>query len=620
MSNTSASSTFESLGLEPQLLSAVEASGYREPSPIQAASIPVLLEGHDLLGLAQTGTGKTAAFALPALQMLDKSLRKPQVLVITPTRELAIQVAQFFEKYTRQIKGISVLPVYGGQTFSIQLKALKQGPQVVVGTPGRLMDHIERGKLILDDLNMLVLDEADEMLRMGFIDDVEWILQHTPSHRQIALFSATMPNTIKRVAQRYLNQPKEIKIAAKTTTASNINQRFWVVKGLHKLDALSRIIELEQHDAMLVFVRTKSATLELTEKLGARGYSCEALNGDIPQNAREKIVERLKQGKFDVLVATDVVARGLDVERISHVINYDIPFDSEAYVHRIGRTGRAGRSGEAVLFVSKNEMRLLKTIERTTKQPIQEMQVPSVEEINNLRVQRFKSEVMDTIALQDDLGVENPSAQKVQELALFKELIDELQYHEKVEPYKIALALLAMAQHAKPLLLQEEHPRRKKLVQQAQQGASQSYQESTARSRQNSQSSAIKHASRPVALSEFPDLEMERFRIEVGHRDGVKPGNIVGAVANEAGLESQYIGQIEIFDEFSTIVLPSGMPGEVFHDLKKVWVCQRQLKISRLTGHVSDSKKLSKKRKKRKSQNRSLKVRDTAKDSKKKVA
>src|SRR6185437_6937220 len=377
--------TFADLGLGEALLATLTEVGYESPSPIQAATIPPLLKGHDLLGQAQTGTGKTAAFALPILARLDRTKTKPQALVLAPTRELAIQVAEAFQRYAAKLPGFHVLPIYGGQSYGPQLGGLKRGAHVVVGTPGRVIDHLERGSLDLSGLTTLVLDEGDEMLRMGFIDDVEAVLKKTPPTRQIALFSATMPAPIRRIAQTYLREPVEISIKSKTTTATNIRQRYWWVSGLHKLDALTRILEAETFDAMLVFTRTKQATEELAEKLQARGVSAAAINGDIVQAQRERTIQQLKDGKVDILVATDVAARGLDVERISHVLNYDIPHDTEGYVHRIGRTGRAGRSGEAILFVTPREKRLLQAIERATRQPIAEMQLPGVEVVNDKR-------------------------------------------------------------------------------------------------------------------------------------------------------------------------------------------------------------------------------------------
>jgi ATP-dependent RNA helicase DeaD len=394
---------FADLGLAEPVMAAVSEVGYESPSPIQAATIPALLAGRDVLGQAQTGTGKTAAFALPLLSRLDLRAGKPQVLVLAPTRELAIQVAEAFQRYAAKLPGFHVLPIYGGQSYYPQLQALKRGVHVVVGTPGRVIDHLERGTLDLSELRALVLDEADEMLRMGFIEDVETVLKKTPETRQVALFSATMPSQIRRIAQTYLRDPAEVTIAAKTTTATNIRQRYWYVSGLHKLDALTRILEAEPFDAMIVFARTKSATEELAEKLQARGLAAAAINGDIAQAQREKTIQQLKEGKLDILVATDVAARGLDVERISHVLNYDIPYDTESYVHRIGRTGRAGRSGEAILFVSPREKNMLRAIERATRQPIQEMQLPSVEAVNDVRVSKFLSRIADTLATDEFL-------------------------------------------------------------------------------------------------------------------------------------------------------------------------------------------------------------------------
>ena len=401
MSETQPTGTFNDLGLSDAVLKAVQESGYEQPSPIQAESIPAILSGKDVLGQAQTGTGKTAAFALPILSNLDMDAKGVQVMVLTPTRELAIQVAEAFQSYAKHIDGFHVLPIYGGQSYDIQLRQLKRGVQVVVGTPGRVMDHMRRKTLKLDSLTSLVLDEADEMLRMGFIDDVDWILSHTPNTRQIALFSATMPKEVKKVAVNHLNKPVDIKIANKTATAKNINQRYWMVSGLKKMEALTRVLEVEEFDGVIIFVRTKMATEELAEKLQARGFSAEALNGDIVQKQRERLVAKLKNGSIDIIIGTDVVARGLDVERISHVINYDIPYDTESYVHRIGRTGRAGRSGEAILFISRREQRMLRQIEKATKQDIKPMNIPTVDDINQNRTQRFKNQIMETLVAKD---------------------------------------------------------------------------------------------------------------------------------------------------------------------------------------------------------------------------
>ncbi|HET8552869.1 MAG TPA: DEAD/DEAH box helicase [Gammaproteobacteria bacterium] len=533
------------MNLSAPLLRALDEVGYESPSPIQAATIPPLLAGRDVLGQAQTGTGKTAAFALPILSRLDIRQKMPQALVLAPTRELAIQVAEAFQRYASAIKRFHVLPIYGGQSYQPQLAALHRGAHVVVGTPGRVMDHVKRGTLKLDELAWLVLDEADEMLRMGFIDDVEWIFEQTPPARQVALFSATMPAAVRRIAKRHLREPAEITIKTRTSTVANTRQRYWLVSGLHKLDALTRLLEVEPFDAMLVFARTKQSTEELAERLEARGFACAALNGDIAQAQRERTVARLKDGKLDILIATDVAARGLDVERVSHVINYDIPYDTESYVHRIGRTGRAGRSGEAILFVTPRERRMLSTIERATRQPIEPMELPSVEAVNDQRIARFKQRISDTLAGND--------------LDAFKTLVAQYEREHEVAAIDIAAALASLAQGETPLLLQPGAAER----------APRGEREPTPRE---------KRAARKPRTA---DADMETFRVEVGYAHGVKPGNIVGAIANEAGLDSEYIGRIDIRDDHSLVDLPKGMPKETFQTLKKAWVVNQQLRISR---------------------------------------
>ncbi len=558
MSDSKHATSFSELDLAPALLKAIEDVGYEQPSPIQAESIPVLLEGKDLLGQAQTGTGKTAAFALPLLSRLNLKLREPQLLVLAPTRELAIQVAEAFQTYARHMKDFHVLPIYGGQSYEIQLRQLRRGVHVVVGTPGRVMDHMRSGKLKLDSLQALVLDEADEMLRMGFIDDVKWVLEQTPDTRQIALFSATMPKEIRKVAEQHLNKPTIIKVAQKTATAETIRQRYWPVSGLHKLDALTRILEVENFDAMLVFVRTKTATAELAEKLEARGHACAALNGDIAQNMRERIVDRLKKGQLDILVATDVVARGLDVKRISHVINYDIPTDVEAYIHRIGRTGRAGKTGDAILFVSQREKRLLRSIEKTTRQPIEPMQMPTAKDINQQRMLRFKQRVRESLA--DDKN------------ELYYQLLTEVQEEEGAEPLEIAAALAGLLQGDEPLLLSEKELRPVR-EERGERGRSRDEKRGPKRGKSAGSGKAL-------PLKGHPEVEMQRFRIEVGYQHDVKPGNIVGAIANEADLDSEYIGHIEIFEDHSTVDLPAEMPKETFLALKKTRVCQHRMDIS----------------------------------------
>ena len=540
---------FSSLSLSEPIIKAIADAGYETPSPIQAEMIPHILQGRDVLGQAQTGTGKTAAFALPLLEGIDLMNKQPQVLVLAPTRELAIQVAEAFQSYARYFKGFRVSPIYGGQDFRPQLRRLKNGLHVVVGTPGRVMDHMRRGTLKLDRLKCLVLDEADEMLRMGFLEDVEWILEQSPEGRQIALFSATIPKEIRRIAKKHLNNPKEITIKKKTTTADLINQRCWIVKGTHKLDALTRILEVEAFDAMLCFVRTKTAAVELAEKLNARGFAAAALNGDIPQKQREQTVERLRTGALDIVVATDVAARGLDVDRISHVINYDIPYDTEAYIHRIGRTGRAGRSGEAILFAAPREMRMLTAIERATKQKIELMELPSNVEVSKKRIADFKNKVSDMLEAKD--------------LPFFASLVEEIQKESKAELLNIAGALARLAQEESVLIPKKEKAADKR------QEKKQSKRESESRKKFSKK-------------SRFGQAEkgMQRYRLEVGRIHKVNPGSIVGAIANEADLDSEYIGAIRIYDTFSTVDLPQEMPKEIFRILQKTHVAGRKLKLS----------------------------------------
>ena len=550
--------SFNELALNKDLLKALDDVGYEKPSPIQAETIPLLLDGRDIIGQAQTGTGKTAAFALPLLTDLDLKQKEPQVMVLAPTRELAIQVAEAFQTYAKHIKGFHVLPIYGGQDSRGQTRALQRGVHVVVGTPGRVMDHMRRGALKLNKLSALVLDEADEMLRMGFIDDVEWILEQTPPKRQIALFSATMPTQIRRIATKYLNNPEQITIKTKTTTVDTIRQRFWPVSGTHKLDALTRILEAEDFDAMIIFVRTKNATVELADKLEARGYAAAAINGDVVQKLRERSINNLKNGKLDILVATDVAARGLDVPRISHVVNYDVPHDTESYVHRIGRTGRAGRKGDAILFVAPREKRMLQAIERATKQKITIMELPSTENINDKRIEKFKQRITDTLANE--------------ELGLFPEMIEQYQQEHNVPAIEIASALAKLLQGDTPLLLQNKPQRKSK----------ESWDRDDRPSGRKPARGERDRKPRDRAARKDAPIEegMDRYRIEVGHNHDVMPGNIVGAIANEADIESKYIGRINIHDEYSLVDLPEGMPKEMLNDLKKVWVSGQQLRIS----------------------------------------
>ena len=660
--SSSPASGFRDLNLDPAVLQALTDVGYEMPTPIQAATIPPLLAGADLLGQAQTGTGKTAAFALPVLSKIDTGRAQPQALVLVPTRELAIQVAEAFQSYAAHMKGFHVLPVYGGQSYTPQLKGLKRGAHVVVGTPGRIMDHMKRGTLDLSGLSFLVLDEADEMLQMGFVDDIEWILEQTPPTRQVALFSATLPSAIRRIAQKHLKKPVEITIQSKTSTAANIRQRYWLVSGLHKLDALTRILEAETFDGMLIFVRTKLETVDLSDRLQARGFDAAPLNGDIPQQQRERTVNALKAGKVDIVVATDVAARGLDVERISHVVNYDVPYDSESYIHRIGRTGRAGRKGEAILFIAPRERNMLRIIERATRQQIEQMSLPSIADVNEQRVSRFKQRITEAVT-----GGEG---------AVFRELIEEFEREQSIPAIDIAAALASLLQGGAPLLLPEK-PERQERFEGGERGESGAGRHGRGDARGDSRGNARRdtrsdrfesaprkqrgadrgpshagagggdrgaghggrnadrgdraasHSSpgaeqgdRGAAHAGFiashgdrgagadlggdrgadrgdrregppsrkprgapKGIEFETYRIEVGHAHGVKPGNIVGAIANEAGLEGRHIGHVDIREDHSFVDLPEGMPKEIFRSLKKVRVVGRELQIAHATSN-----------------------------------
>jgi ATP-dependent RNA helicase DeaD len=557
MTTANTPGSFDELQLPAFLMKALSDVGYETPSAIQTMTIPPLLAGKDLVGQAQTGTGKTAAFALPILARLDSRITKPQALVLAPTRELAIQVAEAFQKYARHSKGFKVLPIYGGSDYRTQLRQLQRGVQVIVGTPGRVMDHMRRGSLDLSALKTLVLDEADEMLRMGFIDDVEWILEQTPPERQIALFSATMPDVIRRIAKQHLTDAEEITIKLKTVTNASIRQRVWMMAGVHKLDALTRILETEDYDGVIVFVRTRIATQELADKLAARGFATAALNGDIPQAQREKTIDNLKKGVLDILIATDVAARGLDVERISHVINYDIPNDPEAYVHRIGRTGRAGRTGEAILFAANRERRLLRTIERVTGQKIETMELPTSEQVSDKRASRFKAQITETLA--------------TQELDAARRIVESYQQEFGVPIIEVAAALVAMNQGEAlaPLAEDTARPAREHKP------GGERDRKPAARDRDKALRAKRSDGERSA------DEGMERYRVEVGRQHGVKPGNIVGAIANEAEVDSEYIGRIQIMDDHSFVDLPEGMPKEIFKHLQSVWVSGQKLRISR---------------------------------------
>ena len=577
MTDTEKLPSFSELGLAAPILKAVAAVGYEDPSPIQAAAIPPLLEGRDLLGQAQTGTGKTGAFALPILSRLNLTQMDTQVLILAPTRELAIQVAEACQSYAQFIPDFHVLPIYGGSSYDSQLRALRRGAQVVVGTPGRVMDMMRRGKLDLSALKTLVLDEADEMLRMGFIDDVEWVIEQCPLDRQIALFSATMPEQIRRIAHRHLKTPVEIKIASKTSTAANIRQRYWLVSGLHKLDAMTRMLEVEQYDGLLVFVRTKTAAEELTSKLSARGHSCEALHGDIPQKLRERTVEKLKAGQIDILIATDVAARGLDVERITHVVNYDIPYDTESYVHRIGRTGRAGRTGDAILFVAPRERRMLRMIEQATRQPIEPMQMPTAKDINKHRLERFKQQIRETLESEQDLQP-------------FQQIINEFLEDESTDPLDLCAALAKMVQGDEPLFMNEKEPEPNQRMEERNDRGGDRFERGGRNDRGGERfERGGDRPERSERRSRAPEGPTSRYKLHVGHEHGVKPGQIVGAIANEAGIDSKFIGHIEIYNDFTTVDLPEGMPAEVMNTLKKARVCQRPLDIELFTGEVPES-------------------------------
>ncbi len=566
--NSSKDLLFSDLALPDALNRILSEIGYEKPSPIQAESIPILLSGQDIIGQAQTGTGKTAAFALPLLAKIDVKLKKPQALVLAPTRELAIQVAEAINTYAKYLKGMQVVPIYGGQSFPVQLKQLARGPQVIVGTPGRVMDHMRKGKIKWDAMHTLVLDEADEMLRMGFLEDVEWVLEQTPDDRQIALFSATMPKEIKRVSERFLNQPKEIKIKTKTATASTIEQSYLTLSHHNKIDALTRILEVEETDAIIVFARTKNATTELADRLSARGFAAAAINGDMAQAAREKTIEQLKNGRLDILVATDVAARGLDVKRISHVINYDITQDVESYVHRIGRTGRAGREGKAILFVTPREKRMLYLIEKATGKKITRIALPSTDQINDQRVDRFKAKITEKI----DSG----------ELAPYLEILQNYQLETDQSGIQIAAALASLAHEKSPLLVEDMPSPKASRKQREESDYGRSKERKTRRNNKSGESRSGKDFSREAEkLADYPDIEMRRYVMMVGFNAGIKPGNVVGAIANEIDIESQYIGHIKIYDDFSTVDLPGKLPKASLAHLKKVRLCCKPMNLTK---------------------------------------
>ncbi|MGM3162064.1 DEAD/DEAH family ATP-dependent RNA helicase [Dickeya undicola] len=551
--------SFASLGLSAPILNALSEMGYEKPSPIQAECIPHLLNGRDVLGMAQTGSGKTAAFSLPLLNNIKADLKAPQLLVLAPTRELAVQVAEACNEFSKHMQGVNVVALYGGQRYDVQLRALRQGPQIVVGTPGRLLDHLKRGTLDLSNLSGLVLDEADEMLRMGFIEDVENIMAQIPAEHQTALFSATMPEAIRRITRRFMNDPQEVRIQSSVTTRPDISQSYWTVYGMRKNEALIRFLEAEDFDAAIIFVRTKNATLEVAEALERSGYNSAALNGDMNQALREQTLERLKDGRLDILIATDVAARGLDVDRISLVVNYDIPMDSESYVHRIGRTGRAGRAGRALLFVENRERRLLRNIERIMKLTIPEVDLPNAELLGQRRLAQFAAKVQQQLESSD--------------LEMYRALLSKLQPQEELDIETLAAALLKMAQGERPLILPpdpvvERRPRRE-------------FRERDERfeRRGDRNDRAPRGEDRPARRERRDVGEMDLYRIEVGRDDGVEVRHIVGAIANEGDISSRYIGNIKLFASHSTIELPKGMPGDLLSHFTRTRILNKPMNM-----------------------------------------
>ena len=547
--------TFESLNLSPAILKAVEELGYKTPSEIQAQCIPLLLERKDVLGLAQTGTGKTAAFALPLLNNIDPSVKQPQILVLTPTRELAIQVAEAFEQYAKGTRGVEVLALYGGQSYSIQLSALRRGAQIIVATPGRLIDHINRGTIKFDALQALVLDEADEMLRMGFIDDVESIMEKTPREKQTCLFSATMPKQIQNISSKYMNNPEQVHISARNSTVSSVEQVFWNA-SVHKNKAIVRFLEAEQYEGAIVFVRTRNDTVQLAELLEREGFSAAPLNGDMNQQARERTVDRLKSGMLNVVIATDVAARGLDVDRLSLVINYDIPQDSEAYVHRIGRTGRAGRTGKAILFVKHNERYLLKNIIRHTKSEIAQVELPTAKVVEEKRIAALQAKL--SIALEN------------KDITFFNEVATNMAEKLDLPLENLAGALLCLAQQQSPIKVEEVK------IQPRERNERNSRNERGDRGRRNERGGE-RSERKPRERNSRDAGPMDTYRIEVGREHGVQVKNIVGAIANEADISSKFIGDIRLHDQHSTVQLPQNMPKDVLDHFQKVFICKRPM-------------------------------------------
>ncbi|WP_133159257.1 DEAD/DEAH family ATP-dependent RNA helicase [Superficieibacter electus] len=559
--------TFADLGLKAPILEALNDLGYEKPSPIQAECIPHLLGGRDVLGMAQTGSGKTAAFSLPLLNNLDADLKAPQILVLAPTRELAVQVAEAMTDFSKHMHGVNVVALYGGQRYDVQLRALRQGPQIVVGTPGRLLDHLKRGTLNLSSLSGLVLDEADEMLRMGFIEDVETIMAQIPADHQTALFSATMPEAIRRITRRFMNEPQEVRIQSSVTTRPDISQSYWTVYGMRKNEALVRFLEAEDFDAAIIFVRTKNATLEVAEALERSGYNSAALNGDMNQALREQTLERLKDGRLDILIATDVAARGLDVERISLVVNYDIPMDSESYVHRIGRTGRAGRAGRALLFVENRERRLLRNIERTMKLTIPEVELPNAELLGKRRLEKFAAKVQQQLESSD--------------LDLYRGLLAQIQptaEGEELDIETLAAALLKMAQGERSLIVPPDAPMRPR-----REFRDRDDRAPRDRNDRGPRGDRPERGGEDRPRRERRDVgDMQLYRIEVGRDDGVEVRHIVGAIANEGDISSRYIGNIKLFASHSTIELPKGMPGEVLQHFTRTRILNKPMNMQLL--------------------------------------
>ena len=575
---TNAAIGFDALGLPENLLSAVTSLGFTASTPIQAKTIPLLLEGKDVLGEAQTGTGKTAAFGLPALSKIDVSLRKPQLMVLAPTRELAMQVAEAIESFGKNMKGLRVATLYGGQSYGPQFQQLERGAQVVVGTPGRLMDHLRRKSLKLGDLKVCVLDEADEMLNMGFLEDITWTLDHVPDTTQMCLFSATMPSGIRKIANRFLKTPEHIKVAAVKKEKANITQYAWKVSGIRKITALERIAEIVDFDAMIVFVRTRNDTVEIAEQLEKAGYPALALNGDLNQAQRERCIEQMKSGKSSILIATDVVARGLDIPRISLVVNYDLPGDNEAYVHRIGRTGRAGREGTSISFVRPREMYSLRHYERLTSGVVKSYELPNIQEIGKKRIERTRNEMAAIVSDKD--------------IVAMREIVEAMANDSEMSMTDLAAALLFQKQLNQPLQPKEDPKPRRETRERSDRndrgsrdggrGRRDARSDSRSESRGNRDNRSERPARKPKSVRN--DIDWQTFRLEVGKEHGARPGDIVGAIANEISLDSSYIGAINLHDKHSFVQLPKGIPTASFNQLKGVRVRRQPLAIS-----VSDS-------------------------------